>query len=48
MVSNEVNVENSDASGSEDTSSNTNITLNSLILLVRIEHADGRPIEPEI
>ena len=35
-------------SGSEDTPTDTNITLNSLVLLVRIEHVDGRPIEPEI
>ena len=48
MASNGVNVENSNASGSEDTSADTNITLNSMFLLVRIEHVDGRPIELEI
>ena len=48
MASNEVNVENSNASGSEDVNTDTNPTLNSLVLLVRIEHVDGRPIEPEV
>ena len=48
MVSNNVNVENSNVSGSEDIPADTNITLNSMILLVRIEHVDGSPIELEI
>ena len=48
MASNEVNVENSNVSGSEDVNTDTNPALNSLVLLVRIEHVDGRPIEPEI
>ena len=47
MESNEVKVENSNVSGGEDTPTNTNITLNSLVLLVRID-VDGRPIEPEV
>ena len=42
MVSNEVNAENSNVSASEDTPEDTNITLNSMVLLVRIEHVDGR------
>ena len=48
MVSNEVNTENSNASGSEDTYTNTNVMLNPMVLLIRVEHVDGRPIEPEI
>ena len=48
MVSNEVNAENSNASGSEDTYANTNITLNPTVLLVRVKHMDGRPIKSEI
>ena len=34
--------------GSEDIYTNTNIVLNPMSLLVRVEHIDGRPIEPEI
>ena len=48
MVSNEVNAENSNASGSDDTYTNTNDMLNPMVLLVRVEHVNGRPIEPEI
>ena len=49
MVSNEVNVKNSNVSGSDEIlGSNSVVTLNSRVLLVRIEHIDGRPIKPEI
>ena len=48
MASNEVNTENSNAGGSEDIYADTNPVLNSLVLLVKIEHVDGRPIEPDI
>ena len=48
MASNEVNAENSNTSGSEDIYTDTNVMLNPMILLVRVEHIDGRPIEPEI
>ena len=48
MVSNEVNTGKNNANGSEDTPADTNITLSSMVLLVRIEHVDGRPIEPKI
>ena len=41
-------MENSNASGSGDPPTDTNITLNSLVLLVRIKHVDGRPMEPEM
>ena len=44
MASNEVNAENSNASGSED----TNVTLNSMVLLIRVEHVNSRPIELEV
>ena len=44
MASNEVSMENRNASGSED----TNVTLNPVVLLVRVEHVNGRPIEPEV
>ena len=48
MASNEVNAENSNMSGSDDTYADTSVMLNPMVLLVRIEHIDGRPIEPEI
>ena len=48
MASNKVNAENSNMSGSKDIYTDTNVTLNPIILLVRVEHVDGRPIEPEI
>ena len=48
MASNEVNMENSNVNRSEDINTDTNPMLNSLVLLVRIEHVDGNPIEPEI
>ena len=48
MVSNEVNAENSNASWSDNTYANTDVMLNPMVLLVRVEHIDGRPIEPEI
>ena len=48
MASNDVNAENSNASGSDDTYTNTNDMLNPMVLLVRVEHVDGRPVEPEI
>ena len=48
MASNEVNAGNSNMSGSEDVNTDTNPMLNSLVLLVRTEHDNGRPIEPEI
>ena len=41
MLSNEVNAENSNVNGSEDT--DTNVMLNPMVLLVRVEHVDGRP-----
>ena len=48
MASNEVNTENSNASGSDNTYTDTNVMLNPMVLLVRVEHVGGRPIEPEI
>ena len=48
MVSNEVNAENSNMSGSEDIYTDTNVMLNPMVLLVRVKHVDGRPREPEI
>ena len=48
MASDEVNAENSNVSGSEDTYTYTNVTFNPMVLLVRVEHVDGRPIEPAI
>ena len=49
MASNEVNIENSNASGSDEIlGSNPTAALNSMALLVRVKHVDGRPIEPEI
>ena len=40
MVSNEVNAENSNVSGSEDIYTDTNVTFNPMVLLVRVEHVD--------
>ena len=50
MVSNEITGENSNASGGDDHFSEVDETvpINPMVLLVRIEHVDGRPIEPEI
>ena len=42
MASNEVNVENTNVSGSDEISDlDPPITINLLVLLVRIEHVDG-------
>ena len=51
MASNEVNTENSNMSGSDDTpnsNSDRKIEINPMILLVRVEHVDGRPIKLEV
>ena len=49
MASNQVNVKNSNVRGSdENLDSDSMVALNSMVLLVRIEHVDGRPIELEI
>ena len=49
MASSEVNVENTTVSGSDDiTDLNSLDNGNPLVLLVRIEHVDGRPIESQI
>ena len=49
MVSNENVGENSNTSGSENYDETSDkVQVNLMVLLVRIEHVDGRPIEPEI
>ena len=49
MMSNEVDIENSNASRSDEISDlNTMADVNPLVLLVHIEHVDGWPIEPEV
>ena len=49
MASNEVNIKNSNRSGSDEIlGSDSVVTLNSIVLLVRVEHVDGQPIEPGI
>ena len=49
MASNEVNVENTNTSGSDEILDlNSPVSVNPLVLLVWIEHADGQPIESEI
>ena len=49
MASSEVNVENTNANGSDEfTDLDSSVTMNPLVLLVRIEHVDGRPIESEV
>ena len=49
MASNKNIGENSNTSGSDNYSkTNNEVQVNSMVLLVRIKHVDGRPIEPEI
>ena len=49
MASNENIGENSNTSGSDNYSeTNDEVQVNPMVLLVRIKHVDGRPIEPEI
>ena len=49
MASNEVNVKNSNVSGSDEIlSSDSVVTLNSMVLLVRVEHVNGWATEPGI
>ena len=49
MASNENIGENSNPSGSNNYSeTNDEVQVNPMVLLVRIEHVEGRPIEPEI
>ena len=49
MASNEITGENSNASGGDDYSeTNDEVQINPMVLLVRIEHVDGRPTESKI
>ena len=49
MASNKNVGENSNTSGSKNYGETSDeVQVNSMVLLVRIEHVDGRPIEPEI
>ena len=50
MASNEITGENSNASGGDDHFSEVDelVPVNPMVLLVRIEYVNGRPIEPEI
>ena len=49
MVSNEVDVENTNVSGSDEISDlNSPVSMSPLVLLVQIEHVYGQPIESEI
>ena len=50
MASNDSTGENSNASGGDDNFSKTNetIQINSMVLLVQIEHVDGRPVGPDM
>ena len=50
MASNDVTGENSNVSGGDDNFSKTNetIQINSMVLLVQIEHVDGRPVGPDV
>ena len=50
MASNDAPGENSNASGGDDNFSKTNKTvqINSMVLLVQIEHVDGRPVGPVV
>ena len=50
MALNDVTGENSNASGGDNNFSKTNetIQINSMVLLVQIEHVDGRPVGPDV
>ena len=50
MASNDVTGENCNASGGDDNFSETNKTvqIDSMVLLVQIEHVDGRPVGPDV
>ena len=50
IVLNEITGENSNTSGGDDHFSKVDetIPINPMVLLIRIEHVNGRPIEPEI
>ena len=49
MASNEANIENSNTSGSDEILGfDSTVTLNPMVLLIRVKHVDGWPIEPEI
>ena len=50
MASNDVTGENSNASWGDDNFNETNETvqINSMVLLVRIKHVDGRPMGPDV
>ena len=49
MASREVNVENTNVSGSDEiTELDSLAAVGPLFLLVRIEHVDGQPVEPEV
>ena len=50
MALNDVTGENSNASGGDDNFSKTDETvqINSMVLLVRIKHVDGRPVGPNV
>ena len=50
MASNDVTGKNSNASGGDNNFSEANETvqINSMVLLVRIEHVDGRPMGPDM
>ena len=50
MASNDIIGENSNASGGDDEFSEANKTvqINSMVLLIQIEHVDGRPVGPDM
>ena len=49
MASSEVNIENTNTSGSDEiTDLDSSVTVNPLVLLVWIEHVDGRPIKSAV
>ena len=50
MASNDIIGENSNASGGDDNFSETNevVQINSMVLLVQIEHVNGGPMGPEV
>ena len=49
MVSNEVNAENGNVIGSDEVLGSDSVVIpNSMVLLVRVEHVGGQPIEPGI
>ena len=47
MASNGANL-NTNPQGNDETPDSNEVSINDMVLLVQIEHVDGRPMEPEL